>query len=162
MSRKRQAPRHHSRRVALQVLYALDLAERARSGPQPSGEEVFERVAANFDLPEGARAFAKELVWGVAAGCEELDGLIAKHALNWRIERMAAVDRNVLRLATFELCRSDTPVSVSIDEAVELARQFGAESSPGFVNGVLDAIAREVRGNEGRVGAPEPTNGESR
>jgi N utilization substance protein B len=151
VSAKRPAPRHRSRRVALQALYAADLAERGRE-PRPGVEEVFERVAAHFDLQEGARAFAKELVCGVAAVRGALDARIAAHARNWRVERMAAVDRNVLRLATFELERGETPYTVVIDEAVELAREFGSERSPAFVNGVLDAIARTLRerpANEG-------------
>ena len=107
-------------------------------------EEVFDRVALHFDLHEGARAFAELLVRGVAERRAALDARIALHARNWRVERMAAVDRNVLRLATFELLHTDTPVQVALDEAIELARDFGAERSPDFVNGVLDAIAREV------------------
>jgi transcription antitermination protein NusB len=145
VSRRHTAARRQSRRLALQALYALDLAERARSGAPPTADEVFERVAANFDLQEGARAFAKQLVCGVASHREEIDARIALHARNWRVERMAAVDRNVLRLAVFELAHSDTPASVAIDEAIELARDFGSERSPAFVNGVLDAAARALR-----------------
>ena len=139
MSRARRAPRQASRQVALQVLYALDV------GPSPASvEEVFERVAANFDLREGARAFAKELVCGVIAERDEIDARLSRHARNWRLARMAAVDRNVLRLAAYELLHTDTPVPVALDQAVELARRFGAESSPAFVNGILDALARET------------------
>ena len=76
---------------------------------------------------------------------EELDEILGAHARNWRVSRMTAVDRNVLRLAVYELRDSEIPVAVVIDEAVELARRFGADSSPAFVNGVLDAVAREVR-----------------
>lgn len=138
------APRRRSRQAALQVLYAADLAPTgARS---QALELVFESVAENFELPEGARAFSKELALGVAAARSELDDLVARHARNWKLSRMAAVDRNILRLAAYELARSDTPTSIVIDEAIELARRFGGESSPGFVNGVLDALARELRG----------------
>lgn len=88
----RRAPRHRSRQVALQVLYA---AEHSGASPEAiTQDEVFERVAANFDLPEGARAFAAELVRGVDACRDEIDALIAEHATNWRVSRMAAVDRN--------------------------------------------------------------------
>ncbi len=80
---------------------------------------------------------------------EELDALLADCAQNWRISRMASVDRNVLRLGAYELAHTDTPVEVILDEAVELARRFGAESSPAFVNGVLDAIARRTRKDPG-------------
>ena len=139
--------RHRSREVALQVLYAIDIAERG-SGASPTPEETLEGVAAHFELPEGARAFAKELVAGVGAHREALDARIAEHARHWRLSRMAAVDRNVLRLAVYELEHGDTPASVILDEAVELARRFGDDPSPAFVNGVLDAVARSVRGDE--------------
>jgi N utilization substance protein B len=121
--------------VALQVLYALDVSGGA------DAEGVFETFADHFELPEGARAFAKELVTGVSAHREELDEAIGASARNWRIERMAIVDRNVLRLASYELRHLETPREVAIDEAVELARYFGGDPSPGFVNGVLDALA---------------------
>jgi len=155
MSRHGSEARHHSRQVALQVLYAFDLA-RGRSPVPPSIDEIFEGVAENFELPERARPFAKELVSGVTRDCERLDRILGEHARNWRIDRMAAVDRNILRLATLELVHTDTPASVVIDEAIELARRFGDDPSPGFVNGVLDAVARAVRGGASR----EPAAGE--
>lgn len=139
----RHAPRAASRQLALQALYAADLVT-ARGDESPVAGDVFAGVAANFDLPEGARAYAQELVSGVAEKRETLDAHIARCARNWRIERMAAVDRNVLRLATFELGRGEVPASVVIDQAIELARRFGGDASPGFVNGVLDAVAREL------------------
>ena len=74
--------------------------------------------------------------------------MVSSHARNWRVDRMAIVDRNVLRLAAFELMHTETPPAVILDEAVELARRFGSDESPPFVNGVLDAVAREVRGED--------------
>jgi len=138
------ASRHRSREVALQVLYAIDIAERG-AGASPTPEETLEGVAAHFELPEGARAFAKEIVLGVSEHRAELDALLAAHARNWRVERMASVDRNVLRIGVWELLYSDAPTPVVIDEAVELARRFGGDRSPSFVNGVLDAVAATVR-----------------
>lgn len=133
------------------MLYAVDLAETTRSEDSPTAEETFERVADNFELPEGARAFGKELVHGTALHREEIDALLSEHATNWRISRMAAVDRNILRIGAYELTRTDTPARVVLDEAIELARRFGDDPSPAFVNGVLDAVARAVgRGDEGR------------
>jgi transcription antitermination protein NusB len=143
-----RAYRHQSRQVALQVLYAVDVMDRTRSGVAKVELESFDNVAANFDLPEGARAFAKQLVAGVSAHRDALDARISEHAKNWRLSRMAAVDRNIIRLAVYELEHCDTPASVILDEAVELARRFGDEPSPAFVNGVLDAIAHSVRGPE--------------
>ena len=156
MTRSRPAARRQSRRLALQVLYAMDLARAARTGPLPTMQEVFERVAANFDLQPGARAFAETLVQGVAGCCEDLDARIGTHSSNWRVERMAAVDRNVLRLASWELVCTDTPDTIVIDEAIELARDFGSERSPSFVNGVLDAIARDRKDASGAEGDAPP------
>jgi len=153
VSAAKGAPRHQSRRAALQVLYAADVSAPASPGEPPQLAEVFERVAAHFDLHGGAHAFAKELVLGVEAHRAEIDASITACARNWRIERMAAVDRNVLRLAAWELLHTETPYSVVIDEAVDLAREFGSDASPAFVNGVLDAIARQRRETPP---APEP------
>ena len=137
MSATRAASRRQSRRLALQVLFAADL------GRADSLEAAFEGVAENFDLHPGALAFAKELVCGVSADRETIDATIAQHARNWRIDRMAAVDRNLLRLAVHELRSTDTPAQVVLNEAVELAHDFGGDRSPAFVNGVLDAVARD-------------------
>ena len=130
------------------MLYALDLGRGNPSAGPAKVEEVFQGVCENFELPEGARAFAKELVTGVTAQGPALDAEIARHAQRWRISRMAAVDRNVLRLGAFELLYTDAPAAVVIDEGVELARRFGGERSPGFVNGILDAIASGRRNGE--------------
>ena len=152
MTRTPRSTRHRSREAALQVLYAIDLARERPAdtseaapveGCFEGAEESFERVAAHFELPEGARAFAKELVTGVCRLGQDLDARLTAHSQNWRIDRMAAVDRNVLRIAVYEILHTDTPAAVAIDEAVELARRFAGERSPGFVNGILDSVARE-------------------
>lgn len=144
MTPLRRGSRHRAREVALQVLYAVDLAK-ARSGQVPSGQEVFDRVSASFEIPEGAKAFAKELVCQTHLQRAALDEVLARHARNWRLSRMAAVDRNILRLGTYELVHTDTPPAVVLNEAVELARRFGGDASPAFVNGVLDAVACSAR-----------------
>jgi N utilization substance protein B len=145
MSRTPRASRHRSREAALQVLYSLDLAQPDGADLARAGAEAFESTSEHFELPEGARAFAKELIAGVTAHRAALDDLLSAHARNWRLARMATVDRNVLRLAAFELLYSTTPAPVVIDEAVELARRFGGDKSPAFVNGILDAVAHAVR-----------------
>lgn len=143
--------RHRGRQVALQVLYAIDLAVKdanpdAEDGaPKDRTEEIFDRISQNFVVPTAVAAFARDLVGGVVERIDELDGILGVHARNWRVSRMAAVDRNVLRLAVYELRDTTTPIAVVIDEAVDLARRFGSEASPSFVNGVLDSVAREVR-----------------
>ncbi len=159
-----RGPRHASRQAALQVLYAVDLAAGTRgarsAAAAPVGPDgVFEAIAANFDLPGSARAFAKELVGGVTSRREELDALLAEHSRNWRIPRMAAVDRNILRLAAYELLRTATPTSVILDEAIELARRFGDQPSPAFVNGVLDAIAHAIERDGACSGAGNAVGG---
>lgn len=143
--------RHRGRQVALQVLYAIDLAAKdansdAEEGsPDDRNERIFDRISENFVVPTAVIAFARDLVGGVVERIDELDGILGVHARNWRVSRMAAVDRNVLRLAVYELRDTTTPIAVVIDEAVDLARRFGSEASPSFVNGVLDSVAREVR-----------------
>jgi N utilization substance protein B len=89
--------------------------------------------------------FVWELVQGAVNHIAELDERIAKHAEHWRLERMPAVDRNILRLAVFEMTHVGTPPAVTIDEALELARKFSNEESVQFVNGVLDAIHRDLQ-----------------
>jgi N utilization substance protein B len=143
----RSAPRHRSREAALQALYATDM------GGEPDlarAQASLDALAEHFELPAGARAFAKDLVLGVAQQREELDRRIAAVAQRWRLERMAAVDRNVLRLAAWEIAFGGTPREVAIDEAVELARRFGDDASPRFVNGVLDAFARALEAEPAR------------
>ncbi len=142
MSRPATASRRSSRQAALQALYAVDVGPRADLG---QAVDSLARVAENFELARGARAFAEDLVAGVVAEREALDERLEGAARNWRIERMAVVDRNVLRLATYELVSTGTPTSVILDQAIELARRFGDDPSPAFVNGVLDAVARAVR-----------------
>ncbi len=148
MSAGRASSRHRSREVAVQVLYAIDLGDSRSGAEPPAAEASFQAAAEHFELPEGARAFAKELVTGVIAHRQPIDERIAQHARNWRISRMAALDRNVLRVAVFELLFSDTAPAVILDEAIELARRFGGEQSPAFVNGILDAVARSSRGSQ--------------
>ena len=145
MSRPRPVARRLSRRAALQVLYAADLGDALGEG---AIESVFERVGGHFELSEGGRAFARELVCGTALRRERIDALISQHARNWRVERMAVVDRNVLRLASYELAFTDAPDRVVLDEAIEIAREFGNERSGAFVNGVLDALARGLQSGE--------------
>jgi N utilization substance protein B len=96
--------------------------------------------------------FANELLRGVAGQAKSLDGLIRKHAENWRLERMAAVDRNILRMAIYEMRSGGTPPAIAINEAIELGRRFSGEQSARFLNGVLDAIRKTLE-KEGAVSA---------
>jgi N utilization substance protein B len=92
------------------------------------------------ELLSGAKPFTRELAAGVEANREELDGLIARHAQGWSLERIAPLERNIMRVALFEaLYREDVPVEVAIDEAVELTKEYCGAEAPGFVNGILGA-----------------------
>lgn len=124
------------------MLYQIDLA-----GGKP--DEVFPGFWAGQQPEEDVRTFAERLVVGVIRERSRLDPIIASAAENWRLERIATVDRNVLRIAVFELLHDrDTPAAVCIDEAIEIAKRFGSEQSGMFINGVLDAIRRRVEGGE--------------
>lgn len=126
--------RRRGRELALQVLYQHELAG-------TPVEEIFPGFEELQQAPEAAREFAIILVRGVMVKRDEIDGHLGGHADNWRLERMAAVDRNILRLALYELMfQRETPAAVVIDEAVEIAKRFGSERSSQFVNGVLDGF----------------------
>ena len=125
--------RSQAREVAFQVLYQDDLNPR---GNPAEGDRFIERRLRADDMI----AFARELVAGVRKNRAELDTRLEEIAANWSLKRMAATDRNVLRLGAYELLHCDTPGRVAIDEAVELAKRFGSAQSPQFVNGILDKI----------------------
>ncbi|WP_394842400.1 transcription antitermination factor NusB [Pendulispora brunnea] len=130
--------RHSGRESALQMLFQIEV-----SGA--SAEEAISLFWRNFEGEPEGRAYAEEIVRGVTAATEELDARIAAASKHWRLERMGRVDRNLLRAGTWELeHRQDVPRAVILDEAVELAKAYGSESSSSFVNGVLDRIAEEL------------------
>jgi N utilization substance protein B len=95
------------------------------------------------ELVAGSRPFTRELAAGVEAHRQELDTVIARHATGWELERIAPLDRNLMRVALFEIEHTDVPVEVAIDEAVEIAKEYSGADAPGFVNGVLGAAVRE-------------------
>lgn len=134
--------RRLAREIALQALYVADVSRT----PAEEAFAIVTRRADDAPDPETLE-FARALALGALARRDELDGLIQERAENWAMNRMAAVDRNVLRLAAYELAaRPDTPLGVVIDEAIEIVRKYSAEEATRFVNGVLDALKslREV------------------
>jgi N utilization substance protein B len=132
------ASRRKSREAAVQMLYQLDL-----SGEAP--EKAIDLYKLHLGQSEDADEFAIDLVRGCTAALEEIDAKIREVSKHWRLERMARVDRNILRLATYELIKMpQVPRRVTLNEAVELAKRFGDENSPAFVNGVLDRIASDL------------------
>jgi len=126
--------RRRARELAVQILFHLEF-----SHDDPA--EVFDLICDNFDAPETIREFSKMLVLGVCEKKERLDRLISQASRNWRIDRMARLDRSILRLAAFEIMFiPEIPARVSLDEAVEIGKKFGSEDSGRYINGVLDNI----------------------
>jgi N utilization substance protein B len=132
-------PRRKAREYALQMLFQWDITH-----------DAIDQIAGPFfqNHPEESPAvadFARELVTGTVENVEQIDRLIQRHAEHWRLDRMATVDRNLLRLATQEFLHDkETPKTVVINEAIEIARRYSAQESPQFINGILDSIKKEL------------------
>jgi transcription antitermination protein NusB len=131
--------RRKSREFALQMLFEWDMA---RQGPAQI-EKHFWKAARAAD---STRKFANQLFEGAIAEADASDLLVEKLSENWRLERLAAVDRNILRLAIYELRSGTAPAKVVIDEALELAKKFSSAEAPAFLNGVLDAARKNLEG----------------
>ena len=137
------AARHRSRKRALQILFEWDM----RGGSIDSAishfyDTLYSEESESKPKPD---KFMEELVRGTVAHSDEIDKKIEQRAQNWRLERMPVVDRNILRLAIYELSLNTLPGPVVIDEALELTRQFSNDEAVAFVNGILDAVHREAR-----------------
>jgi N utilization substance protein B len=142
MTRADSSLRHRAREAALQMLYQ---GEVGRTGAQEAIATYWPARDDEDSLTVEAREFANGLVRGTLERVEEIDRLLASKAQNWRVERMAVLDRLVLRMATYELLSDpSTPVKVVINEAIELARSYSGDDAVGFVNGVLDAVRKEL------------------
>ncbi len=130
--------RRRARRVTLETLYEYDIAD------HPPGEILQQRLA-DSPMEKSGVDFAAHLVQGTIAHLEEMDRLIARYAPEWPLDQMAVIDRNILRIAIFEfLIDGQTPVKVAINEAGELAKTYGSDSAPRFINGVLGTLADQV------------------
>ncbi len=136
--------RSKGRRIALQVLYLLEW------DPDKDIEGAINDYMTSLAMRplkenDESLVFARDRVHGVVSNMDKIDQTISKFARNWRLDRMASVDRNILRLGTYELMYcSDVPPQVAINEAVELAKRFGTEDSAAFVNGILDAAMKSI------------------
>ena len=130
--------RSKSREIALQVLYQIDMSD-------GDAEEIFNLFWHHFTPSEALKDFAQLIVKGVHHHREEIDAIIEHYSEHWRLKRMTIVDRNILRLAIFELmfC-DDIPPKVVLNEAVELGKKFGSDKSGPFVNGILDKVAHRI------------------
>src|SRR5580698_10500389 len=150
------AARHRSRQRALQVLYQWDMTKRPvdeaiRSfydtlDADKQADEPMEEKNLDEDSPEraGRDEFMEELARGASEMASDIDRRISQKSDHWKLERMPVVDRNILRLGIYEMSLQDTPAAVVIDEALELARQFSGEESVAFINGVLDAVHKDL------------------
>jgi N utilization substance protein B len=135
--------RRGAREAALQMLYQSEVG---RAGASESIATYWPARDADEQLDEPLREFANSIVRGALARRDEIDTLLTRHTQNWRIERMTVIDRLVLRLGVYEmLAEAETPSKVIINEAIELARAYSGEEAVGFVNGVLDAVRKELR-----------------
>jgi transcription antitermination protein NusB len=130
--------RHKAREIALQVLYEIDSVGH-------NSEESINRIISRIEVSEDVAAFARDLVKGVIENREQLDQNIRDFAPAWPLDQISIVDRNILRLAIFEILHDNKiPVKVAINEAVELAKTFGSNSSSRFVNGVLGSVSNLI------------------
>jgi N utilization substance protein B len=128
-------PRTRARSLALQVLYEVDVAKHPPA-------DIYKLRLEETPLSDELSEFARQIIFGVLPLTEALDEIIAKYAPEWPLDQIAAIDRNILRMALWEFAvYHDTPIKVAINEAVELAKQFGSDSAPRFINGVLGALA---------------------
>jgi len=135
--------RRRAREAALQMLYQVEIGRTSAHEAIATYWPAQDRVD---DVPESLREFANSLVRGTMERLPEIDGMIAAHAQNWRIERMVVIDRIVLRLCVYELlAERGTPPRVVINEGIELARTYSGEEAVAFVNGVLDSVRKELK-----------------
>ncbi len=134
--------RHRSRERALQVLFELEICKQPVE--QAIGSYFETLYSEEYETRPDPDPFMEELIRGTTDHGEAIDKRIAAHSEHWRVERMPAVDRNILRLAIYEMMHVHTPPAVAINEALELARRFSGDESVPFINGVLDAIRREL------------------
>jgi transcription antitermination factor NusB len=131
--------RRYSREITLKILYQRDTSGRPL-------KEIEDNTFSNENVTEEIKDFATELAIGTADHLNEIDATLTRIADNWKIERMAVIDRNILRIALFELLyKSDTPSNVIINEAIEIAKKYGDSKSYQFINGILDKAAKEIR-----------------
>jgi N utilization substance protein B len=134
-----------TKRPMEETIHAFYDTLRAEGAPEAAEEPDDQNHPSDDPPSDGRDAFMEELVNGASAMAPAIDLRISEKSAHWKLERMPIVDRNILRLAIYEMSRQDTPVAVVIDEALELARQFSGDESVSFINGVLDAIHKEGR-----------------
>lgn len=143
--------RRRARRVTLETLYEYDIAAH-------DPDEIIERRIEEYPMESSGVEFATQLVHGVIENQDDMDKFIARYAPEWPLDQMAVIDRNILRIAIFEfLIEGSTPVKVAINEAVELAKTYGSDSAPRFINGVLGTLADQMSSLREELLIPERT-----
>ena len=134
--------RRRARELAMQALFYMDTQ-------QNGSPKMLERFCENFNLPQKAQPFFLKLVNGVLAAKPQIDALIERYSKNWKVQRMSRVDRNVMRVAVFEMLYCpDIPPKVSINEAIDVAKKFGTGESGAFINGIVDRIRIAIEKGE--------------
>jgi N utilization substance protein B len=137
--------RRRGREYALQFLFRFDF-----TGERPDGKD-FDEFWADLDRDAEVRKFSENIIFGTLDNLSEIDLVLQKAAEHWVLQRMAAVDRNILRCAAYELLyREDIPSTVTINEAIEIAKKYSSTESASFINGILDTIARGIKGKKAR------------
>jgi transcription antitermination protein NusB len=146
--------RTKARGIALQALYEIDVTG------HPPGETIQERLEAE-PVEDNLSAFVQQIVTGVLPLTEQLDNFIAQHAPEWPMDQVAVIDRNILRIALWEFAVAGcTPVKVAINEAIELSKMYGSDSTPRFVNGVLGSLAARQTEIQNTFGSMQKKNGD--
>lgn len=134
--------RRKAREVALQVLYQMDILK-------IDAKEAIELFWDNFEAPENIKDFSVHLIEGTWNRIEEIDDVIRSCSENWSLERMAKVDKSILRMSVFELLHcDDIPPKVTLNEAIDLGKEYGSENSGSFINGILDALYAKIRNED--------------
>lgn len=144
--------RRQSRELAMQALFFMDVN-------QSISKEMLECFCNNFNPPDKVRPFFLELVRGVMSALPKIDAIIERFSKNWRMNRMSSVDRNIMRIAVYEIiCCSEIPSKVSINEAIDIGKKFGTEESGAFINGIIDSIRIAYEKNDIQIEIGEATN----
>ena len=154
---KSSGTRHKARECALQMLFASDMAHTDAAALTTN----YWNELGDATIDDKTREFANGLVRGTIENRDLIDDKIRTRAEHWRIERMAIVDRNVLRLAVYEFLYQDTPETVAINEALEIARRFSTYEATQFINGILDAIKQDIESNNNPSGPAERSKASS-
>ncbi|MCM8767269.1 MAG: transcription antitermination factor NusB [Candidatus Omnitrophica bacterium] len=138
--------RRRGREVALKILYKIDMTGEDNIEITEENKTIFFE---NLEQNEKVKTFAKEIIEGVIKNIKEIDEIISKVSLNWDIKRMSYIDRNILRIGTYEIVfRKDIPSVVSINEAIEISKKYGDKDSSKFINGILHKIKELYRNSE--------------